>query len=477
MGESSKTLGLMNAALQAGAESEKRKALQQKYKQLRAQALTGALPVVADYLKGLHHLPESVLDYCCAKCFGGDISFEHQHRILNVVQERLGPKLDVALGAALSLPDAERNAKREAAEFAQAARKEASAARWRSIGRAILPNGSRDIKLATAGMAILGLLGAIAILVYRQTDPTPKNPAPFSSTMPQPIRPTILPVHEGTAPIGPKGEQLTQPRPRLGAVANAIATGAESQCARARAPEMGEPLTAAFKLSETKAAKAADTTYYKIAAAKAEEATTMDPECSEAWSLLAYVRYRCAYDICGLGDYSAAREAANKALSLEPTPKIHAAVLRNMARIAAAELKWNEAERLLNDSLSYDPGNHDARSWLADLGIVTNPRPEFIAAVRKVVAGEIIEEEEIKELSLPEMTNLLNAPLARNGRRLNAGPADWFFFCDGSPLGYHLRVDVNSARSPVKNGTPDSANTQLITGLRKRLTSSSTFVE
>ena len=258
------------------------------------------------------------------------------------------------------------------------------------------------------------------------------------------------------------------PTPASGVVGFAGAAVPESLCVRARAPEMGEPLTAAIKLSEKKAAKAVDISFYEQAAAKAEEATTIDPQCSEAWSLLAYLRYRCAYDICGRGDYSSAVEAETKALSLEQPPKIRAAALRNMARIAAAQLKWEEAEGLLNASLSFDSGSHDARSWLEDLSIRKNPRPEFLSAVRKVLAGEILASKDTEQLSAPEITNLLNAPLAHNGRRLNAGPVDWLYFCDGSPVGQHLRVDPNASRDPVKKGTTDFANMQVIAAARKR---------
>jgi Cytochrome c biogenesis factor len=281
---------------------------------------------------------------------------------------------------------------------------------------------------------------------------------------------TAASIHPNSAPSEdvPVGTQLpAAPSPGIAETSNG--TIPASQCARAHAPELGDPLSVALKLSQEKAAKAIDISVFQQAAAKAEEAATVDPQCSEAWSLLAYVRYRSSYDICGRGDYSSAIEAARKALSLDQSPKIRAAILRNIARIAAAQLKWDEAERLLNESLSLDPGSHEAQSWLGDLGVAKNPRPEFVAAVEKVMAGEIIVEDDIASFSYAEMTNLLNAPLARNGRRLNAGPADWMFFCDGSPIGEHAKIDPNASRNPVRKGTPDFENMRIITAARKQL--------
>jgi tetratricopeptide (TPR) repeat protein/TM2 domain-containing membrane protein YozV len=277
-------------------------------------------------------------------------------------------------------------------------------------------------------------------------------------------------IESGSHAVSPKPVQpLLHPVAQPHAEENLPAATVQPPCARARAPEAGEPLTVAIKLSYKKAAKAADASYYQQAAAKAEEATAIDPQCADAWSMLAYVRYRMSYDICGRGDYSSAEVAAQKALSLGPEPKIRAAIMRNRARIAAAQLKWAEAERLLNDSLSLDPTSHDARSWLDDLSVLTNPRPEFVAEVNKVLAGQAVIESDINTFSAGELTNLANAVLARYGRRMNAGPADWFFFCDGSPVRNHPMVDLNATRNPIKKGTPDSENEKLISSARRQV--------
>jgi len=225
----------------------------------------------------------------------------------------------------------------------------------------------------------------------------------------------------------------------------------------------------AVSLSERKGTRATDTSAYEQAAIKAEQAVALDPKCSEAWSLLAYLRYRIGYDVCGRGDYSLAIQAAKNALSMEAPSKVRAAAMRNMARIAAAQLRWEDAERLLTESLSLDRGNREARSWLDDLAIRKAPRPEFLSAIRKVLDGELLAGEDVDMLSAAEITSLLNAPLARNGRRLNAGPSDWLFYCDGSPVGQHPEVEPTATRNPIRKGTPDFENTQLLVAMRRQV--------
>jgi tetratricopeptide (TPR) repeat protein len=240
-------------------------------------------------------------------------------------------------------------------------------------------------------------------------------------------------------------------------------------CARARAVELGEPLTKAIKASDRKSTRAADTASFQEAVVSAEDAVNIDPGCAEAWSLLAYVRYRVAYDICGRGEYGSAEDAARKALSLAPEPNTHAAALRNLARIAAARLKWDEAEQLLTESQTFDRGSYEARTWLDDLRTLRNPRPEFVEAVVKVLAGDLLSEADVGGLTPAEVTGLANATLARNGRRLNNAIADWFLFCEGSPIEERPEVDMDAVRNPVKKGTADYANMEIVTAIRKRL--------
>jgi hypothetical protein len=240
-------------------------------------------------------------------------------------------------------------------------------------------------------------------------------------------------------------------------------------CARARAVELGEPLTKAIKASDKKSTRAADTASFQEAVVSAEDAVKIDPGCAEAWSLLAYVRYRVAYDICGRGEYGSAEDAARKALSLAPEPNTHAAALRNLARIAAARLKWDEAEQFLTESQTFDRGSYEARTWLDDLRTLRNPRPEFMGAVVKVLAGDLLSEADVGGLTPAEVTGLANATLARNGRRLNNAIADWFLFCEGSPIEERPEVDMDAVRNPVKKGTADYANMEIVTAIRKRL--------
>ena len=243
----------------------------------------------------------------------------------------------------------------------------------------------------------------------------------------------------------------------------------ENPCAKARAAELGEPLSTAMRAAEKKSVRAADSAPFQEAVRSAKEAVGIAPACAEAWSFLAYAQYRLAYDICGRGEYGAAQVAVQKALSLDPEPKTRAAALRNVARIAAARLKWDEAEGFLTESLAVDSGSHEARTWLDDMRMLRQPRPEFMAAVTKVLSGEPLAEDDVRGLTAAEDTGLANATLARSGRRLNYPVADWFFFCEGSPVEDRPELDIEAVRTPMKRGTTDFANMELVTAARRRL--------
>ncbi len=72
-------------------------------------------------------------------------------------------------------------------------------------------------------------------------------------------------------------------------------------------------------------------------------------------------------------------------------------------------------------------------------------------------------------MTIGESGFLLNAPLARNGRRLNSAALDWFFFCDGSPLEARPALDPTVSRNPIKKGTVDMDNTKLALALKREL--------
>jgi hypothetical protein len=240
-------------------------------------------------------------------------------------------------------------------------------------------------------------------------------------------------------------------------------------CTRAHAPEFGDPLGDALKTAGKHAPKPGDSSWYREAVAKAERATSIDPGCAEAWSILAYARYRLAYDICGAGDYGAAEEAARKAIALASEPPIKAAATRNLGRIAAARLNWDGAERLFGEAKTLNPDNREAKMWSDELSVRRAARPVFLAAVAKVLAGELLTDGDLAPITAEEVTLLINAPLARLGRRLNSGTEDWFYFCDGSPVQNRPKMNPGAPRNPVAKKSADDGNMKMVAAFRKRL--------
>ena len=240
-------------------------------------------------------------------------------------------------------------------------------------------------------------------------------------------------------------------------------------CAISRARASGAPLADALRLLEHKGDKPADNSSYGAAIARAEAATSIDPGCAEAWSVLSYARYRFAYDICGRGDYTAAEAAGRRALELSPDPPVRAAALRNLGRIAAAQLRWPDAERNFTEALAIAPTNGEAKSWLSDLGVTKDVGTLQTAAIGKVMSGTLLTGSDVDGLTLDDTAILLNALLARHGRRLNSGPMDWYFYCDASPLQTRAALDPSSVRDPVAKGTVDWDNQKFLHTLRREL--------
>jgi hypothetical protein len=243
-------------------------------------------------------------------------------------------------------------------------------------------------------------------------------------------------------------------------------------CVAARDPARGEPLTAALKLIEKKTARPADTDNFVAAEAQAERATSLDPRCAEAYSVLAFARFRAAYRPCSTGGYASAEAAGRRALELATDNPTRAAGQRNLARAAAAAHQWAESMRLFRASIEAGGANTDAQSWLDDLELIGSFRPTFVSAAAGVLKGEKLDESHVADLTAKESSWLLNAVLARNGRQLNRAVQDWFFFCTDSPLaqetgGSMPSVVVAAVRNPVKKGTVDWDNMQLLGAHRR----------
>jgi hypothetical protein len=118
-GNSGKTLGALNALLQAGAEAEKKLALLQQRVELLRQAEFITYGKIAEYLEAVIGLPERLLDYGCAKCFGGQVSLEHQRKTLEDVQTAIAQELEPAVKLTLALPEAAKRLEQERLDAAK----------------------------------------------------------------------------------------------------------------------------------------------------------------------------------------------------------------------------------------------------------------------------------------------------------------------------------------------------------------------
>ena len=208
-------------------------------------------------------------------------------------------------------------------------------------------------------------------------------------------------------------------------------------CIAARDPARGEPLTTALKLIEKKTARPSDTDNFVTAAAEAERATSLDPRCAEAHSVLAFARFRVAYRPCSAGSYASAEASARRALELATDNPTRAAAQRNLARVAAAGHQWAESMRLFRASIEAGGANTEAQSWLDDLEMVGSFRPTLISNAARVLKGERLDESNVSDLTAKESSWLLNAALPYLLVELLIDP-------DVLRLGLHVLRDVVS---------------------------------
>ena len=228
----------------------------------------------------------------------------------------------------------------------------------------------------------------------------------------------------------------------------------------------------AQKLIEKRTPRPADTANFKQAASEAEHAVQMDPRCAEAHALLAYAQFRLKYIPCLTGVYAEAEGSARRAIEFAADNSTKAAAQRTLGRVAAANRQWAEATHILQLSIQTGGANSDGQLWLDDLEMIGVLRPIFLSSAVKILRGEKLEEASVNELTARESFWLLNAVLARNGRQLNLAVQDWLFYCPDSPLGKEMggnmpTVMQGAVRNPVKGGTVDWENTQLLAARRK----------
>jgi eukaryotic-like serine/threonine-protein kinase len=315
--------------------------------------------------------------------------------------------------------------------------------------------------IAVGAVVLLG--GAGAMFALRSPSITPQPDAGVTSSV---TETTVEPPTPGQQPASP----TQPPSPQATAQATALPAAPSdlpAPCNLARDKAHGEPLARALQLVDKKPSKPTDTAYVTSATALAEQAVAVDPDCAQAWSILALARYRVAYDACGRGDYEQAAAAADKALELADDDRVKASTLRTLGRIASAQLNWADADRFFAEAQQLAPTNFDAKSWRGAISVVKNVRPELLQTLATSLAGEPLTEGDLSHLTSEETAYVGDSVLARHGRRLNMAPRDWLFFCDASPLTPHPFIDATATRRPIERGSVDEANLKVVESIQR----------
>ena len=92
-GEMGKVVGVLGGLMAASRESAKRRGLRESQSMLESEHRSLAFNRIVEYLNGMMNIPELVLDFCGAKCFGAAVDFTQQSeavaRVLSAVSDRI----------------------------------------------------------------------------------------------------------------------------------------------------------------------------------------------------------------------------------------------------------------------------------------------------------------------------------------------------------------------------------------------------
>jgi hypothetical protein len=107
LGRAGKNLGTFNAIWKGADELLRQGALVAQQMELLEKARGLPYEKMAEYLETAAGLPEELLDYGCAKCFGGNVDFAEQKRAVDSVHANFQSKLFAASDMAAKLPAVE----------------------------------------------------------------------------------------------------------------------------------------------------------------------------------------------------------------------------------------------------------------------------------------------------------------------------------------------------------------------------------
>jgi hypothetical protein len=117
LGRAGKTLGTFNAIWQGADQLVKQGLLAEQQLTLFNRAKRLPYEKIAAFLEGAAVLPEELLDYGCARCFGAQVDFARQRQALELISSGTSGKLKEAITLVRNLPTVEEELKQKKAAF------------------------------------------------------------------------------------------------------------------------------------------------------------------------------------------------------------------------------------------------------------------------------------------------------------------------------------------------------------------------
>jgi hypothetical protein len=156
-GDTGKVLGAVGAIAAAGKEAAKQQALLAQQQKLMDESRNLAFSKIIEYLKEVEALPENLLDYGCAKCFGGKIDFSRQALAVASVGDSIRANMEHALALTLSLQRIQRE---QAAKIQEEAT--AKAAQESEKAEKATNKGCGGCLVVVGVIMLIGTIGAIS---------------------------------------------------------------------------------------------------------------------------------------------------------------------------------------------------------------------------------------------------------------------------------------------------------------------------
>lgn len=103
LGNTGAAFGVFGAAIAGLAESEKQAVLLWEQRKAIADAKNLASRKMVEYLESIKQVTETLLDFGCAKCFGGEVDFVTQSEALGVVEKAISAQVVVAIARVVEL--------------------------------------------------------------------------------------------------------------------------------------------------------------------------------------------------------------------------------------------------------------------------------------------------------------------------------------------------------------------------------------